>query len=294
MGPISPVIAKIPVVSPWKQPDFMTPHTPPAPASLRILAIHAHPDDVEFQCAGTLALLHQRGCQLTIATMTAGDCGSAELGPLEIAQIRRAEAAAAAACLPAEYHCLEFLDLQIDHDTPSRRRVTELLRRTRPQIVLTAPPVDYMSDHEATSRLVRDACFCAPIPNFSTRAWDPAPPLPQIPHLYYVDPLEGVDYYHRPLPPHFLVDTSAVFELKLRMLACHASQRDWLLKQHGIDEYLDSCRKWSTARGQLAGVAHAEAFTQHTGHPYPQSNLLAELLGGLVRPPLSSPGSPSQ
>ena len=45
---------------------------------VRILALHAHPDDVEFQCAGTLILLREAGCRVTIATMTPGDCGSAE------------------------------------------------------------------------------------------------------------------------------------------------------------------------------------------------------------------------
>jgi LmbE family N-acetylglucosaminyl deacetylase len=125
----------------------------PNRAAPKILAIHAHPDDVEFQCAGTLARLGGRGCSLVIATMTAGDCGSAELGPLEIAAVRRAEAAAAARLIHAEYHCLEFLDLQIDHDNAGRRRVTEFLRRVRPDLVLTAPPVDYMSDHENTSKL---------------------------------------------------------------------------------------------------------------------------------------------
>ena len=65
--------------------------------SPRILAIHAHPDDVEFQCAGTLALLAQQGCAITIATMTPGDCGSAEHSAEEIAEIRRGEARASAA-----------------------------------------------------------------------------------------------------------------------------------------------------------------------------------------------------
>jgi len=248
-------------------------------ATPRILAIHAHPDDVEFQCAGTLALLGRRGCHLTIATMTAGDCGSAELGPLEIAAVRRAEAAAAARLVGADYHCLEFLDLQIEHDNDGRRRVTEFLRRARPDIVLTAPPVDYMCDHENTSKLVRDACFCASVPNYTTHQWDPAPALSHMPHLYYVDPLEGIDHFGQPIPPGFLVDTTDVFDLKLQMLACHASQRNWLLKQHGIDEYLDSCRKWSSRRGAELGVGHAEAFRQHTGHPYPHSNRLLELLG---------------
>ena len=125
-----------------------------ARADLRILAIHAHPDDVEFQCAGTLARLKQAGCQITIATMTAGDCGSAELGPAEISKVRREEARRAADVLGAEYVCLEFHDLGIVHDNDGRRRVTEAVRRARPHIVLTAPPVDYMSDHEMTSRLV--------------------------------------------------------------------------------------------------------------------------------------------
>jgi LmbE family N-acetylglucosaminyl deacetylase len=245
----------------------------------RILAIHAHPDDVEFQCAGTLALLHERGCQITIATMTPGDCGSAELGPEEIARVRRAEAKAAADLLGAEYVCLEFRDLAIMHDNDGRRRVTEAIRRARPDLVLTAPPLDYMADHEMTSRLVRDACFGASIPNYATQQWDPAPPLPRIPHLYYVDAIEGSDYYGNPVPAEFLVDISAAFELKLTMLACHASQRNWLLKQHGIDEYLESCKTWSRRRGQQIGAAYAEAFTQHKGHPYPHTNLLLELLG---------------
>ena len=65
----------------------------------RILAIHAHPDDVEFQCAGTLALCRRLGSAITIATMTPGDCGSAEHTAEEIAEIRRREAGEAARLL---------------------------------------------------------------------------------------------------------------------------------------------------------------------------------------------------
>jgi LmbE family N-acetylglucosaminyl deacetylase len=244
----------------------------------RILAIHAHPDDVEFQCAGTLALLGKKGHSLVIATMTPGDCGSAEHGPKEIAAIRRQEAANAAALIGAEYHCLEFRDLQIVHDNPSRRRVTEFLRKIRPDIVLTAPPIDYMADHEMTSRLVRDATFNASIPNYDTQVESPAEATDRIPHLYYVDPLEGLDYYGQKQPVGFYVDTTEVFETKKRMLACHESQRNWLLKQHGIDEYLEALQRWSTSRGMEAGCDHAEAFRQHLGHPYPHDNLLLTLL----------------
>ena len=59
---------------------------------MRVLALHAHPDDVEFQCAGTLILLREAGCHMTIATMTPGDCGSAEHDAEAIADIRRREA----------------------------------------------------------------------------------------------------------------------------------------------------------------------------------------------------------
>lgn len=244
----------------------------------RVLAIHAHPDDIEFQCAGTLALLKAKGCPITIATMTPGDCGSAELGSAAIARTRRQEAQAAADLLGAEYVCLEFRDLSIVFDNPSRQRVTEVLRRVRPEIVITAPPVDYMPDHEQTSLLVRDACFNAPIPNYDTHQQSPAGVIDRIPHLYYVDPIEGIDWYGRAIEPEFVIDISQTFDLKQRLLACHASQRGWLLKQHGIDEYLNSCERWSTQRGTLIGAAYGEAFRQHKGHPYPHDNLLQALL----------------
>jgi LmbE family N-acetylglucosaminyl deacetylase len=241
---------------------------------LRILAIHAHPDDIEFQCAGTLVLLRQAGHLVMIATMTPGDCGSAVHDAESISVIRRDEARAAAALIGAEYHCLEFRDLAIFNDDESRRRVTEMLRRARPDIILTAPPVDYIADHEMTSVLVRDACFAASCPNYATRQWEPATPLSGIPHLYFVDSLEGNDRDGRRIPVDFHVDISAVFETKRRMLACHASQRDWLLRQHGIDEYLESQARWAASRGAEIGVAQAEAFRQYRGHPYPHDNRL--------------------
>src|SRR4051794_6076221 len=207
---------------------------------IRVLALHAHPDDLEFQCAGTLALLREAGCAVTMASMSPGDCGSAEHDAESIAATRRGEARAAADLIGADYVCLEFRDLAVFNDDESRRRVTEALRRARPDIVLTAPPVDYLCDHEMTSLLVRDACFAAPIPNYTTRQWDPAPPLAKIPHLYYVDALDGADRDGRPQPAGFHVDVTGVFAVKREMLACHASQRNWLLKHHGVDEYLDS------------------------------------------------------
>lgn len=245
----------------------------------RIVAIHAHPDDIEFQCAGTLALLSKSGHQISIATMTPGDCGSDEMNSEAISHVRRSEARTAAAIIGAEYTCLEFRDLAIVFDNDSRRRVTEYLRQQRPDIVLTAPPVDYMADHEVTSRLVRDACFNASVPNYLTRQWDPAPATDRLPHLYYVDPIGGTDYFGERVAPDFVVDISSTFEIRQQMLACHASQRDWLRRQHEVDEYIEASRRWAESRGKEIDVAHGEAFRQHLGHPHPTGNLLLQLLG---------------
>jgi LmbE family N-acetylglucosaminyl deacetylase len=254
----------------------------------RILAIHAHPDDVEFVAGGALALLAQAGHSITIVTMTAGDCGSAELDCEAIAAIRRREAHDSAALIGAQYLCAGFRDLAIFNDDPSRRRVVEILRRTRPDAILAAAPVDYMADHETASALVRDACFAAPARLYSTGHDDPAPALPGIPHLYFASPLDGEDMLTPPLAPGFCVDVSATFAVKSAMLATHASQREWLLKQHGMDDYLENMERKCAAAGARWGFAYGEEFTQFRGHPYPRTPMLQELLGPAVR--LCSPG----
>lgn len=242
----------------------------------RILAIHAHPDDIEILAGGTLALLAGRGHQITMATFTAGDCGSQTLGPEEIAAIRLREAAAAAARIGAEYFCLGFRDLAIFEDDASRRTVMDALRRARPEIVLAASPVDYMCDHEAASALARDCCFAAPMPNYRTTR----PPIAAVPHLYFMDPLGGRDRENRVVRPDFVVDVGAVFERKREMLAEHASQREWLRTHHGVDEYLLEMERWTKERGALAGVSHGEGFRQYLGHAYPATRALQQLLSG--------------
>jgi LmbE family N-acetylglucosaminyl deacetylase len=244
-----------------------------------ILAIHAHPDDVEFLAGGTMALLADLGHTLTIATFTPGDCGSKQLGPEEISAVRRQEAANAAALVGARYFCLEMRDLAIFDDDPSRRLVTEILRQARPDLVLTASPSDYHCDHEAASALVRDACFAAPAPNYRTRASEPAPPLDRIPHLYFMDPAEGADREGRVVQPDFIVDIAGVFSRKRAMLAEHASQRIWLKEHHGADDYLETMEHWTRARGALAGLPLGEGFRHYKGHAYPQNPLLEDSLG---------------
>jgi LmbE family N-acetylglucosaminyl deacetylase len=244
-----------------------------------ILAVLAHPDDAEFLCAGTLIRLKQEhGFEVHIASMTPGDCGSVEYGPEEISRLRRAEGHRAAALIGATYHCLEERDLLVRYEERALEKVTRLLRLVQPGIVITHSPTDYMLDHEMTSTLTRAAAFGAPIPNFFA-ARQIGPVLPGIPYLYYCDALEGKDPLGRDVPPGFRLEISTVIETKVQMLAAHASQRDWLLKHHGMDHYVQSMRDWSARRGGECGVAFAEGFRQHLGHSYPQDNVLGQLLG---------------
>src|SRR5271165_6108049 len=112
---------------------------------VRIASIHAHPDDAEILAGGTLALLAALGHDITIVTLSAGDCGSTVHGPDEIAAIRKAEAAESAGLIGAKYRWGGFRDMAIFSDDLSRRGVTGLLRDVCPEIVLTAAPSDYLS-----------------------------------------------------------------------------------------------------------------------------------------------------
>lgn len=246
---------------------------------MRIASIHAHPDDAEILAGGTLALLAQQGHDITIVTMTPGDKGSDILGPEEIAAVRRVEAMTAAAMIGASYLCAEFRDMEIFCDHDSRRRVVELVRRLKADIVITASPSDYLADHEATSLLVRDALFAAQLPNYRTDS----PPLTEIPALYFMDPIEGLDREGRVVAPDFTVDAGETFETKKAMLAAHATQRDWLQRHHGIDNYLDTMEAWTRRRGESAGCKYGEGFRQYLGHPYPRAPRLQALLAEYIR-----------
>ena len=245
----------------------------------RILAVHAHPDDIETLCAGTLALLAAQGHAVTIATMTGGDCGSTAWDNAETARIRTAEAAAAAQVIGARYLCAGFGDLALFNDDASRRRTTELVREAAPDLVITAAPSDYHPDHEATSILVRDACFAAPIGNYRTGK---AAILSAIPHLYFTDPIEGRDRNNDKVAPHFAVDVGTVIDAKRRMLNAHHSQKAWVAKQHGIADYAGAMEMWTRRRGKHFGVAFAEGFRQYAVHPPPATPRLQELVGDLL------------
>lgn len=248
-----------------------------------VLAVMAHPDDIEITCAGTLALLKRAGWGVHLATMTAGDLGSMTLPRPEISRVRRGEAEASAKVLGAGYTCLGFDDLTILYDAPSKRRVCGLLREVRPDLVITHPPHDYMTDHTETPRIVREAAFASTIPNWEASLnGKPAPPCAKMPAILYTDPIENIDAEGRRVPARIVVDITSAMETKERMLACHESQRSWLRAQHGEDEYLLSMKRWGADRAKdfrKKTVKYAEGFTPHLGHGFPKDDLLTKALG---------------
>ena len=255
----------------------------------RVLALMAHPDDIEITCAGTLLHLKDAGWDVHLATMTAGDLGSATLGSAAISRVRRREAAASAALLGADYTCLEFKDLTITYGETGKRLISGLLRAVRPDLLITHPPRDYMADHEETCRIAREAVFCSTIPNWTAvvpkrlaRGRKALPPCDHMPVVLYADPIDLVDHAGAQVPVEYLVDISSVVERKAEMLAAHASQREWLRAQHGEDEYLHWMRRCGVARAKGFGkrsVTHAEGFVMHRGHGFPKDDLLTTALG---------------
>jgi len=245
-----------------------------------VLCFTAHPDDAEFLCAGTLIRLAAAGWEIHIATAAPGDCGTMTEDRWQISARRTGEATKAAALIGAKYHCLDERDGVVVFDKPTLYKAIDLFRRVAPTLVFTNALADYMMDHEMSALLARASSFIYGAPNIS------AFPLREgsaIPWMYYCDPVEGVDPLGNPVAPTTLIDISGQLEKKAEMLACHASQRDWLLAHHGVDEYIESMRRHAAMRGKQGGVKAAEAFVQHRGHAYPKNDLLAEMFGNLKR-----------
>jgi LmbE family N-acetylglucosaminyl deacetylase len=241
----------------------------------KVLAIFSHPDDAEIMCAGTLSILKKKGWEIHIATMAPGDKGTAVNTREEISAIRKAEAKEAAELIGASYHCLEFEDVYILYERVTINAVTTLLRIVKPSIVFTASPQDYMVDHEMTSKIVLTACFSCGIRNMEVCE----EPFEPVPFLYYSDPMEGKDKFGDPVVPKMYVDITEEMPVKEKMLGCHASQRNWLLEHHKMDEYILAMKRFSASRGEEINTTYAEGFRQHLGHGFNQENVLQEILG---------------
>ncbi len=248
--------------------------------SASVVAIMAHPDDIEIHLGGILCLLKDRGWELHFVTVCQGDVGSATLSPSEIAAVRRSEAQRAAEIAGATYDCLGVGDLRLTFDPGVKGGLVGCLRRYQAGAVLTHAAKDYMADHELTAALAREACFAAPAPNWPNPDRESWPPLPRLPELYHADPTAQIDGEGKFVPMPIVIDISSVIDRKAELLRCHESQREWLRRQHGEDDYLESMRRWARLRGHQIGVAYGEGLRQHFGHPFPPTSTLVDALGG--------------
>ncbi len=220
---------------------------------MRILAVGAHPDDLEILCAGTLAKYRARGDSVIMCHASNGDKGHFVIMPDELTQIRAQEACDAAEVIGAECVALHFLDAEM-YDTPdARTRFIELMRVARPDVVITHHPDDYHTDHKMTSMLTLDATFSATVPHIFTEHEF----LPKLPIVYFMDTLAGLHFQ-----PEEYVDISEQLAQKKEMLAKHSSQLHWLW-EHDRYDALDALETHAKFRGYQCGVKYAEGFTRY-------------------------------
>ncbi|MDQ1444634.1 MAG: hypothetical protein QOI20_1098 [Acidimicrobiaceae bacterium] len=222
-------------------------------APARALAVYAHPDDPEVSCGGTLARWAEAGAQVHVVVCAAGDKGSAdpETVPSELAARRSAEVAAAGRALGlAGHHLLGLPDGEVDNTLDLRRRLVELIRHVRPEVVVCPDPTavffgrSYFNhrDHREVGYATLDAVSpAAANPHYFP---DAGPPH-QVRAVY----LSGT------LDPDVLVDITASIEAKAEALLHHESQLgdagEWMRQV---------VRQRAEDAGRAAGVAYAESF----------------------------------
>ena len=226
------------------------------------LAVGAHPDDIEFQMAGTLLLLKRAGYEIHYLNLSRGDCGSANHDAATIRRIRLRESRQAAGILGAEFHKPFCADLEIVYELKTLRRLAAIIREVRPSVVLTHPPVDYMEDHTATCRLVVTAVFARGMPNFRTL---PARRAGQYDvTLYHCMPHTLRDPLRQRVLPGAFVNTSAVQSIKREALGAHQSQRDWLGASQKFDSYVQTMEDMARELGRMSKrFRYAEGWRRH-------------------------------
>jgi LmbE family N-acetylglucosaminyl deacetylase len=227
-----------------------------------VLAIAAHPDDIEFYMAGTLLLLRQRGWQAHYLNIGDGCCGTEAIPRDEIIRIRREESRAAAQRLGAVYHESLAHDLEIFYNHELLTRVAAIVRQAAPDIVLTQSPSDYMEDHQNACRLAVSAAFAKGMRNYAVV---PAQaPIRKDITVYHATPHSHRDALRRAVRSGLYVDIGTVMDAKAELLACHRSQKDWLDASQGMGCYIETMRGLAAETGQLSGrYAYAEGWRRH-------------------------------
>ena len=221
---------------------------------LDILAVGAHPDDVELSCSGTIAKEVDRGKKVGILDLTRG-----ELGTRGSAEIRDQEAKAAAEILGVKMrHNLEFSDAFFENNTAHKLEVIKIIRKYRPEIVLCNAVDDRHIDHGKGSKLVSDACFLSGLRKIETimngnkqAAWRPK-------HVYHYIQWKN-------LQPNFVVDISGYLDKKLESVLAYRSQFFDENSQEpqtpiSSSNFLDSITYRAQDMGRLIDTEHAEGF----------------------------------
>jgi LmbE family N-acetylglucosaminyl deacetylase len=151
----------------------------------------------------------------------------------------------------------------------------------KPGIVLTQSMEDYMEDHMNTARIAVTGTFLRSVRSY--RSIPDAPAVFDDAMLYHATPHILSDMMRRPIVPELYVDVGAVIDRKEKLLACHASQKEWLDRTQGFDSYLKTMREVTRKVGAMSGrFDHAEGWRRHShvGFTRRDGDPLAELLAG--------------
>jgi bacillithiol biosynthesis deacetylase BshB1 len=218
-----------------------------------LLAIAAHPDDVELTCGGALIKAARAGYRTAILDLTRG-----EMGTRGSAEIRAAEAAAAAELMGVTHRLnAGFPDARIDNGDDTRRELVRIVRQLQPRVVIVPFPVGRHPDHRIASELGRDSCFLAGLANY------PAEGDPHRPEKI----LYALAYREDPVKPSFVVDISDEFETKLAAIKCYASQFDAVDSAGEIfptgQHLYELVRIQNAHYGSLIRTAYGEPFMTH-------------------------------
>jgi len=224
---------------------------------MRVLAIGAHPDDLEIFCGGTLAKYAREGAVVIMACLLQGDKSFLGLFSQDIVEVREREAKDAAQLIGARHICLGFRDAELFSTLESRSRVVDLIRVAAPDLILTHAPIDYHSDHRAVANIVCDSAYISTSPGFKTEH----NPLQSIPPVYFMDTLMGINFQ-----PTEYVDITETIETKKKMIQMHKSQFEVLRKRGGVD-LIQSSLDIAKFRGWQCGVKYAEGFQPFLAWP---------------------------
>ncbi len=228
-----------------------------------VLAVFAHPDDIEFVAAGTLIRLHDLGWEIHYMNLANGCCGSTTTNREETARIRELESQAASNLLQASFHPPISADLEVNYDQVSLAKVAAVVRIAKPSIILTHAPLDYMEDHMQTCRLVVSAAFAKGVPNYPTDpsvpAWDGDTAI------YHAQPHGNRTPMGELIVPGLSIDIDSVIDRKLEMLQQHRSQQAWLQASQGLNSYCQTMLDLGKELAQIGSMkcTYAEGWRRH-------------------------------